>query len=220
MRKRSPVVIFALASAALLAASCDRGPTQAERSSTEKQSRELCPIESPDKIRAVFQYLHRANENEIRLGNLAGDRTQFPDIKHFATQMVSEHAAADQKLVDLARRENIDLTPIAPVDPIHAADLRLGVDEEQTMQTVSSDAFDLAYLASQAGHHALLVKISDEGQKVAGGDVKSLLENAREMASRHHGHALVLMQDFRFVPRAIGGGPRSVTPGERTPDLP
>jgi len=210
MGKRSPVVILALASAALMAASCDKGTSQAERSSTEKQSRELCPIEPSAKIRAVFQYLHQANENEIRLGNLAGDRTRYPDVKHFASQMVSEHATADQKLVDLARREQIDLTPIAPADPIHAAELRLGIDKEQSMQTVSTDAFDLAYLASQTEKHALLLKISDEGQKNAAGEVKSLLENAREMASRHHDHALVLMQDFRFSPRAIGGGPPSI----------
>jgi putative membrane protein len=210
MAKRSPVVILAFFSAALMSASCERQVSQAERSSTEKQSRELCPSEPAAKIRAVFQFLHQANENEIRLGNLAGDRTQLPDVKHFAGQMVSEHAAADQKLVDLARREQIDLTSVAPADPIHGAELRLGVDEEQSLQTVSSDAFDLAYLASQAEHHALIVKISDEGQKVASGEVKSQLETARDMASRHHGHAWVLMQDFRFMPRAIGGGPPAV----------
>ena len=51
------------------------------------------------------------------------------------------------------------------------------------------------------------LEVIDQGLRVATGDVKSLFDQTRQTTARHHDHAVMLMQDLRFAPRAIGGGP-------------
>src|SRR5438128_2403876 len=110
MTKRSALAVWALASIAAIG-SCDRGTTS-NRATTAKQEDGV--TEPAAKLRAVFQYLHQMNESEIRSGNLAADRTEVPDVKKFATRMATEHATADQKLVDLMRREHLDTSWAPP----------------------------------------------------------------------------------------------------------
>jgi putative membrane protein len=208
MAERTTVAMFALASAAFVG-SCDRGTP--DRSTRERQAPETCATEPAAKLRAVFQYLHQVNESEIRLGELAADRTMVPQVKKFATQMMTEHAVADQKLTDLARREHFDMSHVPPADPIHAAALRSAADEEAEMQGLSPAAFDVVYVASQAEQHGFALEVIEQGQRVAAGEPRSLLEDAREMASRHRDHAIMLLQDLHFAPRAVGGGPRRDT---------
>jgi putative membrane protein len=217
MVKRSRV-LFAVASVAVGAAlgSCDKGTTPADRSAPNRTP-EGCFAEPAAKLSAVFDYLHRLNESEVRSGNLAANRSKIDDVRSFAVRMVDEHAAADQKLVDLARRERIDVGSFPPSDPIHSAALRFVVDEDLT--DVAPIAFEAAYLASQAELHGIALKVIDEGLRVAAGDLKALLEDAREMSSQHREHANLLLQDFRFVPRAVGGGPVHASDTRTSTDL-
>jgi predicted outer membrane protein len=235
MAQRIPIAVYALASAAAIAG-CDRGPSV--DGSARKQPEEACATEPAAKLRAVFRYLHETNEAEIRAGNVTADRTTIPDVRQYATNMVAEHAVADQKLVDLARRERIGIETVPPADPIHAAALRYATVEEQGLQELAPSSLDVVYVASTAEQHGFALEVIEQGQRVATGDVKSLFDEAREMTSRHRDHALILMQDLHFVPRAIGGGPvhdfdsdeptrpdRGIwppvtAPPERTPDHP
>jgi putative membrane protein len=178
--------------------------------STAKPSEEEACVTAPAaKTRAVFHYLHRMHESEIRAGNLAADRTRNADVRRLAKRMVADHVTADQKLVDLARREKIDLATLMPADPVHAAALRLATADEQEMQELSSDALDVVYVATEAEKHGFTLEIVDQGEKVAAGDVKSLLDESHDMAARHHDAAVMLMQDLHFAPSAVGGGPAS-----------
>ncbi len=175
--------------------------------SARKQSEEACATEPAAKLRAVFRYLHETNEAEIRAGNVTADRTTIPDVRQYATSMVSEHVVADQKLVDLARRERIGIETVPPADPIHAAALRYTAAEEQGLQELSLSSLDVVYVASSADQHGFALEVIEQGQRVASGDVKTLFDEAREMTARHRDHAIILMQDLRFAPHAIGGGP-------------
>ena len=89
MVKRSRV-LFAVASVAVGAAlgSCDKGTTPADPSAPNRTP-EGCFTEPAAKLRAVFHYLHRLNESEVRSGNLAADRSKIEDVRSFAVRMVS-----------------------------------------------------------------------------------------------------------------------------------
>jgi putative membrane protein len=204
MAKPIQIAVLACASAAAFAG-CDRG--RSVDTSTQKPHEEACATEPNAKLASVFRYLHEMNEAEIRSGNVAADRTQIPDVRQFATSMVTEHASADQKLLDLARRERIGIESVPPVDPIHAAALRYVSIEEQGLQELSPASLDVVYVASSSEQHGFLLEVIEQGQRVAAGDTKSLLDEARDMTVRHRDHAIMLMQDLRFAPRAIGGGP-------------
>jgi len=198
------IAVFALASAIVVG--CDRG--RPPDGSAQKQPEEACATEPTPKLRAVFRYLHQLNEAEISSGNVAADRTQIPEVRQYATSMVSEHAMADQKLVDLARRERLGIETAPPADPIHAAALRYVAVQEEGLQELSPASLDVMYVASSAEQHGLLLEVIEQGQRVATGDVRSLLDEARDMTVRHRDRAVMLMQDLRFAPRAIGGGPK------------
>lgn len=200
MSKRSLLAVIAIGAAAI--GSCERRAT-----APTPTSGEACTTEPPAKLRAVLHYLHRMHEAEIRSGNLAADRTLESDVRRLAVRMVAEHMTADQKLTDLARRERIDLDTQVPADPVHAAALRLAAADQEEMQELSNEALDVVYVTSEAEKQALLLEVVDQGEKFAEGDVKSLLDEAHDMAARHHDGAVMLMQDLRFVPRAVGGGP-------------
>jgi predicted outer membrane protein len=220
MGKLSAWAIFALAAGGVTAISCDRGATPTERPGLDRQSLESCSNEPAAKVGAVLRYLHLSNEFEMRLGNLAANRTGMSEIRQFATQMVSEHASADQKLVDLARNDQIDLSAIPSLDPIHAALERVLADEEGRLQTVSGVMFDAAYLGPQSEQHEIALQAIEEAQSVATRDTKSFLDGEHEMASQHRDRALSIMQDLRFRPRAIGGGPPSTDESNVTSALP
>jgi predicted outer membrane protein len=222
MAERTIVAIFALASAVFVGG-CDSGSP--DRTTRGSQAPETCATEPAAKLRAVFRYLHQVNESEIRLGDLAADRAAVPQVRKFATQMVAEHAAADQKLTDLARREHLDLNRDLPADPIHAAALKSASDEEAEMQSLTAGSFEVIYVASRADQHRFALEIIEQGQRVAAGEPKSLLEDAREMASRHRDRAIMLLQDLHFAPRAVGGGPlqdtdKDMERDQRRPDTP
>ena len=199
-----PIAVFALAFAAAIVG-CDRGPSV--DGSAHKEPKEACATEPAAKLRAVFRFLHETNEAEIRAGNVTADRTAIPDVRQYATNMVSEHAVADEKLVDLARRERIGIETVPPVDPIHAAALRYTAVDEQGLQELAPSSLDVVYVASSAGQHGFALEVIEQGERVATGDVKAFFDEAREMTARHRDRAIILIQDLRFAPPAIGGGP-------------
>ena len=53
----------------------------------------------------------------------------------------------------------------------------------------SGAAFDVAYLAGQPADHLLVLKMIEEGQKVANGDNKKALDEAHTMVMQHKEHA-------------------------------
>jgi len=50
----------------------------------------------------------RGNLMEVRLSELALDRSQNPDVKSFAKKMIKDHSAAYRKLAKLAAKENLN----------------------------------------------------------------------------------------------------------------
>jgi putative membrane protein len=216
MAKRTMMTTLFLASAAVLAG-CDRSNTVGrDQTNTGSASREECPTAPEAKIQAVFRYLHEANEAEMRMGNLAWERSPSEEVKQFAQRMLTEHARSDKELTELARRERIDLTAGTPADPIHAALRQVATERERQLQNIAPSGFDAAYLGPQAEQHLLVVKVIEEAARIAEGDIKAALDKVHDTSSRHQEHALALIQDFRLRSRAVGGGP--VSTGEANRD--
>jgi putative membrane protein len=63
----------------------------------------------------VLGKLHHANQMEIAAGKLAQEKAQSKDVKAFGKTLVTDHAAADKKVMALAKEEKIDLPADAPM---------------------------------------------------------------------------------------------------------
>ncbi|HEX9294647.1 MAG TPA: DUF4142 domain-containing protein [Polyangiaceae bacterium] len=209
MATRTAPAIFALMVAGGTVTGCESGTTTTttQRPSPDNHAMEACSTEPSARIRTIFRFLHRTNEAEIRSANLAANRAERPEVREFAKRLITAHGSAEQKLLELARRERFDLSAFPEVDPVHAAWHRVTVEQEERLGSVSTSVFDSLYLGPLAEQHAVVLKVIEEGQKIAAGDARSLLDSSYQMAREHADRALVLIEDLRFAPAAVGGGP-------------
>jgi putative membrane protein len=154
----------------------------------------------------LLRQIHAANQDEIEMGKQAMDKAQSPDVKKFASQMVTDHTAADQKLTDLAKKTNLDLNA-APMDRIAQALSSASDEHKRMVKGLSGPQFDAAYVAPQVDNHTLVLKFVEEAQKTASGDTRKLLDETRPVVESHLDHAKTLMRGLTFSPSAVGGGP-------------
>jgi len=72
---------------------------------TTSADRDAHPIGSP----AILGMLHRSNQYEIAMANLAKDRSTNPAVKDYADLIISDHKKADEELQGFARAHGHDL---------------------------------------------------------------------------------------------------------------
>jgi putative membrane protein len=176
--------------------------------STQSPSTQTSPAKSDDltKTNIVLVELHAANQQEIGEGKLAADRAQNPDVKKFANDMVTDHTSADQKLTDLAKRLEVELSE-SPTNPVEIALSKANDARKRTLSGLSGPSFDVAYIAPQVDMHELVLRLIDEGQKAASADAKRLFDELKPTVESHREHAKSLIRGLRFEPTAMGGGP-------------
>ena len=172
-------------------------------------------LDDATKTTILLRQLHAANQEEIDLGKIADDKAQNAEVKRFANEMVTDHTTADQKLVDVAKQMNIDINA-SPIDPVQKVLASASDECKRSLRGQSGAQFDVAYFAPQVDKHALALKLVEEAQKTASGDVKKLLDDTRPTVEAHLEHAKNLMQRLTFT-TAVGGGPAGhemAPPGE------
>jgi putative membrane protein len=83
------------------------------------------PKEASAQTAQVLTKLHQSNQMEIAAGKLAQEKGQSKDVKSFGKTLVTDHSAADKKVMALAKEEKIDLPAEVPV-PAEKMDMLKG----------------------------------------------------------------------------------------------
>jgi putative membrane protein len=65
--------------------------------------------EAPLSKSQLINKLHKVNQMEIEVGNLAQTHAKSPKVKQFGETIVKDHTKADKELMDLAKAEGITL---------------------------------------------------------------------------------------------------------------
>lgn len=204
------LAVFSLALAGAGAASAETKDQPAKKTQTATTSGAACPTDDASKLKSVLSFLHTSNQSEIKHAKLAADRAQSTDVKQFADRMNRDHSDADKKLTDLAMKKGIDLNPMQPVDPVHAALMNVDSKMEQSLQSKKGAMFDASYIAPEAMEHQLVLSVIEEGQKFAKDDeVKKLLNDMHSTVSQHKEQASNIIDKLKSTGAgaAIGGGP-------------
>ena len=81
---------------------------------------------------------------EVALGNLGVQKAQSDDVKQFAQRMVDDHSKANDELMDLARKQAIDIPKQM------SAEQRATVDR---LSKLSGAAFDREYMKAMVKDH-------------------------------------------------------------------
>ncbi len=115
---------------------------------------------------------------EVRLGELALQRSRNPEVKRFAQQMIDEHTRANQQLMRLATQKGVT-PPTSPGPKYEAAMMRL-------MQ-LSGESFDQAYM-NEGGINGHLESVAIYQRQAALGQDPDLQAFAARLLPRIQGH--------------------------------
>lgn len=114
---------------------------------------------------------------EVGLGKLALQKTANPQIKEFATMMVSDHGKANTELMDIAKMKNITLP--ATVD----ADHQKKMDD---LSKMTGKDFDKAYVDAMVdGHKKTLTLMQDESKDGKDTELKAFAAKTAPVVQTH-----------------------------------
>jgi putative membrane protein len=120
----------------------------------------------------VLAQLHRSNQLEIAMGHMAIEHGRSKSVKSFGTMLAKDHAAADKKVAQLAKDEQVDL---ADVTVAHAMDT-----------LPSGAAFDGAFAKKMlAAHEKDIAELEAARDSTSDERLKRLLTELLPVLHRH-----------------------------------
>jgi putative membrane protein len=164
--KRSSVLIVALASfaTAVLAAQA-AGPTDPQ----------------------IASIVVTANQVDIDAGKLAQSVSTNPDVKSFATLMVTDHTGVNKQATDLVTKLHV-----TPEDNPTSQSLKSGGDKNiAALKKLKGAAFDKAYVDHEVAYHEQVLKALDDTliPNAKNAELKALLVKVRPAFVAHLDHA-------------------------------
>ena len=161
-------------------------------------ARSADPASGPDTA-TVLGKLHHSNQMEIAAGKLAQDKGLSKDVKSFGKTLVTDHTAADKKVVALAKQEKIDLPAEEP-----AADMM------DKLKATAATEFDRTFASEMLDDHRKDVTEAKEARDATkDAKLKSLLAATIPVLEKHRDTAQKLVD--KLGPSATAAGV-NVTP--------
>jgi putative membrane protein len=128
-----------------------------------------------DKI--FVQTASQSDFNEIKLSQLAEDKASMPEVKEFATRMVTDHTTLEQQMKPFA--DQLGVQPATSLDPEHQA-------LYDKLSSLSGKDFDKEYIgAMDKDHHIALNDFTVEQQTTKNSALKKTVEQGRKVISEH-----------------------------------
>jgi putative membrane protein len=128
-----------------------------------------------------------ANSIDIDLAKLAQSRTHNPDVKQFATTMITDHSAVNAQASALAAKLGV-----TPKDNAMSQSLLKGAAEARaTIEPLKGKAFDKAYIDREVGYHQAVLDALDNVliPTTENAELKKLLVDVRPAIAAHLEHA-------------------------------
>jgi putative membrane protein len=121
----------------------------------------------------VLGKLHAANVQEMRMGKMAQERGRSAEVKAFGKTLVEDHNAADDKVAQLAKEENITLAAHTPPLP-----------EEKPLPMGAG--FDAAFAKAMVeGHRKVIAEVRTARDETNDEKLKSLLGELLPVLEKH-----------------------------------
>lgn len=142
------------------------------QSSQEQQPGKKAGMMSPEKIQqsAVLNELHHLNQKEIRMGEMAQNKAQSPEVKEFAKTMVQDHKKLENTLRKQAQNQQVSLS-----------DYKAAGYEEETMnnlEQLSGTEFDRAFMElGKLSHKQDIQELQATQDAVENQQIKDLVKN-------------------------------------------
>jgi putative membrane protein len=142
---------------------------------------------------AVLADLHATNQLEIQAGQLAQAKGTSSEVKSFGKQLAADHSSADDKVMALAEKKNLNLRK-EPSDPQEA---KKDAQEIARLQKLSGAEFDRAFLtAMENGHQKTIAKLEKAKSTVQDQDIQKLVDELMPVLNKHRATASEARQDL------------------------
>lgn len=148
----------------------------------------------------VLTKLHQSNQMEIAAGKLAQEKGQAKDVKSFGKTLVTDHTAADKKVMALAKEEKIDLPAEAPMP----------ADKMDMLKNAPAADFDKMFASHMLEDHKKdIADAKAARESTTDPKLKTLLTATIPVLEKHRDIAQKLVD--KLGPSAsMGGGERAV----------
>jgi putative membrane protein len=160
----------------------------------------------PADEKAYLERLHHANQQEIKLGQLAQQNASNPDVKSFGGQMVKEHTTADEKLMSYAQGKGLKLAAPKPLNDTEKKVMAAEKASGEKLQALKGAPFDSAYMANQIGAHDMVLGKLAAGQQAFSDNAEAvaLINENVQHVSQHRQQAYTVLG--KLAPQATGVG--------------
>jgi len=128
-----------------------------------------------------------ANSIDVDLAKLAQSRTANPDVKQFATTMITDHSAVNAQATALATKVGV-----TPKDNAVSQSLLKGAAEARAaIEPLKGKAFDTAYIDREVAYHEAVIDALDKVlvPNASNAELKQLLVDVRPAFETHLAHA-------------------------------
>jgi putative membrane protein len=125
----------------------------------------------------VLSKIHHADTVEIKAAKLALQRSQSPEVKSVAHQIIKDHTDADVQVMEVAKADSIRL--LVPLLPQNGADKKAMAEHKSQMaalQKLHGAAFDADYQKLMiSAHQRDLAELTDAQPKLQNENTRSLV---------------------------------------------
>jgi len=141
----------------------------------------------------------QAGMAEVKLAELASEKSQNEAIKKFASHMQSDHSAANSELESVAKQENIPVPD--KLDAKHQA-------EVDSLSKKSGAAFDKAYASAMVKSHKQAVALFKSGSHSSDQNIASFANKTLPTLESHQRMADDLASQLRVASADSGASKR------------
>lgn len=152
----------------------------------------------------VLMKLHHSNQMEVAAGKLAQEKGQSKDVKSFGKTLVSDHSAADKKVMALAKTEKINLPASEPMSD----------DKMDKLKSASGADFDKMFATHMLEDHKKDIdEVKSARDNTKDTKLKGLLSSTLPVLEKHRDIAQRLTD--KLGPSASAAGTNATpTPSE------
>jgi putative membrane protein len=143
----------------------------------------------------IAHIAYTAGNIDIEAAKLALQKSKTPAVREFASEMVRDHEAVNEKALALVK-----MLGVTPEQNATSKSLtKQGTETRAKLAKLNGKAFDLAYVANEVSYHntvngalkTTLIPSADNGE------LKSLLETGLTLFGEHQKHAEHLAAELK-----------------------
>ncbi len=136
-----------------------------------------------------------ANTIDVELGRIAQDRAGSSNVKRFASSMVRDHTAVNERAAALA--EKLGVTP--KDNPVSQSLMVGAEDATAKVKSLEGSAFDRAYIEREIAFHQAVLDALDDLliPTTENGELKQLLVEVRPAFAAHLAYAKKIGQKLQ-----------------------